>query len=99
MTEAAVQPSSRLRLFGKFTHDYNNSGSPYDMCVLDGTDLYMIGGGAEFFPLTGRHEIRVHAAAFRSWGHNGNPLGTMQNHQTFIDLGITWRMNIFSLKR
>ena len=99
MTEAAVRPSSRLKLFGKFTHDYNNSGSPYDMCVLDGTDLYMIGGGAEFFPLTGRHEIRVHAAAFRSWGKNGNPLGTMQNHQTFIDLGITWRMNIFSLKR
>lgn len=99
MTEASVRPSSRLRLFAKFTHDYNNSGSNYDLCVLDGTDLCMIGGGAEFFPLTGRHEVRVHAAAFRSWGRNGNPSGTMQNHQTFIDLGITWRMGIFSLNR
>lgn len=99
MTEGSFKPSTRLKIFAKFTHDYNMSGSPYDLCVLDGTDLYMVGGGAEFFPLTGRNEIRVHAAAFRSWGRNGNPSGTMQNHQTFIDLGLTWRMNIFSHKR
>ncbi len=67
---------------------------------MDGTDIYMIGGGAEFYPLKGgRHEVRVHAAAYRSWGKNGNPAGVLQNHQTFIDLGITWRMGIFSMKR
>ena len=39
MTEAAVQPTDRWKIFGKFTHDYNNSGSTADLCVMDGTDI------------------------------------------------------------
>lgn len=100
MAEASYMPNDKWRIHLKGTYDVNKSGTDADATVLDGTDLGMIGGGAEFWPLRkGRHELRLHANAYYSFGKNTNPNDLMQKNTFFMSVGLTWNMNLLNIAR
>lgn len=100
VTNIAYCPTSAWRIHGKFTYDVNHSGTDADLCVLNGTELKMAGGGVEFYPIKkDRMALRAHATAYYSWGHNVNENNLMQNKTLLIAVGLTWRMDFFTLKR
>lgn len=100
MTELSYRPNSRWNIFAKYTYDVNKSGTKADYCVLDGTELNMIGGGVEFYPLLKKKtSLRLHANCFYSWGHNANAGNVMQNKTTLLDFGVTWYMNVLKVRR
>lgn len=99
IADAAWQITPAWKLHGKFTYDVNHSGTDADLCVLNGTELKMAGGGLEFFPLRKkRTSLRLHANCYCSWGRNTNTADLMQNKTTLLDFGVTWDMNVLNLK-
>lgn len=89
MTELSVQPSEAVRVFGKYTHDENKSGTDADLLVVDGTNLNMVSAGVEFAPLKKhRDAVRLFATGSYSWGDNANPEGTMLDKQTKLEVGM-----------
>lgn len=100
MAELAYTPDSRWRVHAKGTYDVNHSGTGADLLVLDGTELTMAGAGVEFFPLMkDKSLLRLHANAYYSWGRNANSADLMQSRTVLGSVGITWYMNILSLKK
>ncbi len=100
VSEFSYKPNSHWNLFAKYSYDVNNSGNNADQCVLDGTELSMIGAGVEFYPLRKKiGDLRLHADCFYSWGKNSNISDMMQNKTTFVNVGLTWFMNVYNLKR
>jgi hypothetical protein len=100
MAELSYQVSNPVKLFGKFTYDVNKSGNGSDLLVLDGTDMKMVGAGVEYHPLkTAKHDVRLHAFCFYSFGTNSNPSGTLQDKMTMVDIGIKWRFDILNNKK
>lgn len=100
MAELQYKPSGKWNIFGKFTYDVNKSGTAADVTVLNGTDLKMFGAGVEFMPfVNARHVLRFHAIGFYSWGNNTNSADLMQNKTFTAGAGVTWYMNLLSLKR
>jgi hypothetical protein len=100
MAELSYQVSNPVKLFGKFTYDVNKSGTNSDLLVLNGTEMKMIGGGIEYHPLkTKKHDVRLHAFCFYSFGNNSNPDGTLQDKMTMIDVGVKWRFDILNNKK
>ncbi len=99
MAELGWTPNQRWRVHGKYTYDVNNTADNGDICVLSGTELNMIGGGVEFFPLIIKHgSLRLHANCYYGWGHNANAGDFMQDKALYVTVGLKWHMNIFSLK-
>ena len=100
MAELSWHPGSKWRVFGKYTYDVNHSGTAADLTVLSGTELNMVGAGAEFYPLAlRRHRLRIHAGLFYSWGSNANESNPMQNKTLFVSAGLTWDMNLLNINR
>ena len=85
----------RARLFVKAGHDYNNLKKAGDWSVLPGTSIARFGCGFEFFPLKDNKDLRLHAVGSHNTGKNGNPAGTLSDKQSYLSIGLTWRMNIF----
>ncbi len=96
--ELSYRPIEQLNIFAKASYDVNHTNTASDYCVMDNTELTSVGGGIEYFPLP-NHDFRLHANGSYTWGKNGNPDGVLQNKQTYIDFGMTWKMDIWSLKR
>lgn len=100
MAELAWRPTDRWRIHGKYTYDVNHADTGADLLVLPGTELSMAGAGLEFYPLKKqRTSLRLHANCYYSWGKNANSADLMQNKTVFVSAGVTWNMNILSLKR
>lgn len=100
MGELSWRPARRWNLFGKATYDVNHSGNDADACVMDGTELTMVGGGCEYFPLvTDRQALRLHLNCFYSWGRNANLGNVMQDKTVLLDLGIKWNIDLLRLAR
>lgn len=100
MGELKFRPSDKWAVFAKGTYDVNKSGTDADITVLNGTELKMVGAGVEFMPfVNARHVLRFHATGFYSWGHNANSADLMQSKTLFANVGVTWYMNLLSLKR
>lgn len=100
MAELQYRPAEKWNIFAKATYDVNKSGTDADATVLDGTELKMVGAGVEFMPfVNARHILRFHATGFYSWGHNANSANVMQDKTFTASLGVTWYMNLLSLKR
>lgn len=98
--EVSYRPTDRWNIFAKASYDVNKSGTDADFCVLDGTELTMVGLGAEFYPLRKKNtDLRVHANLFYSWGTNTNAGDVMQDKSLLVNCGVTWYMHIYSLKR
>jgi len=100
MAEIAYCPTERWKIHGKYTYDVNRSGTDADFTVLNGTELNMIGGGVEFYPLKNKKtSLRVHANMYYAWGKNTNTGDVMQNKTCLFSVGVKWDMNLLSLKR
>lgn len=100
MAELGWKPADRWRIHGKYTYDVNHARKNADYAVTPGTELSMIGGGLEFYPLRKqRTDLRLHAACYYSWGKNGNAADLMQDKTVFFNVGLTWRMNVFTLRK
>lgn len=100
MAELQYRPTGRWTVFGKYTYDVNKSGTDADFTVLNGTELNMVGAGVEFMPfVNARNVLRFHATGFYSWGKNTNTADVMQNKTFTCNVGVTWYMNLLSLKR
>lgn len=100
MGELKFRPADKWSVFAKATYDVNKSGTDADITVLDGTELKMVGAGVEFMPfVNARHIVRFHATGFYSWGRNANSADLMQSKTLFANVGVTWYMNLLSLKR
>lgn len=94
------QPLAAWAFHAKYTYDVNKSGTGADLIVLDGTDQHQIGGGVEYYPLIRkRTSLRLHLNCYHSWGGNANEADVMCGNTTMLDMGITWHMNLFSLKK
>lgn len=100
MGEIFYKPTPRWRIHAKMTYDVNKSGTDADALVTDGTELTMAGGGVEFYPLLkDKTSLRVHAAAYYSWGHNANRGDLMQSNTLFANIGLTWTMDFVNIKK
>ena len=96
MADLSWSASDKLNVYGKMSYDIND-GNMADYCVLPGTELTRVGAGVEYFPIEGSSDIRLHGAYSFAWGKNTNPYGSVWGDQSFLTLGVTWRMSI--LKR
>jgi hypothetical protein len=47
----------------------------------------------------GAKDIRLHAIACYTFGSNGNDYGVALDKQTLFEVGVTWRMNLLSIKK
>ena len=90
--------NSRWTIHAKFSYDRNKENTA-DLCVAPGTDLKMGGAGVEFYPIRrDNHRLRLHADCYYSWGDNGNSADLMQNKTLRWGAGVTWEMDLFSIK-
>lgn len=99
MGELQWRPIEKLNLFARASYDVNKTDVASDFCVAPGTEITRVGGGVEFFPVKGSKDIRMHLNGCYTYGNNGNTAGALQPEQTIFDAGITWRMNLLTLKR
>ena len=98
MGELSYLINNKLNVFGRMTYDVNKTNSVGDLCVLPGTELTRVGAGLEYYPLKdGNRNLRFHLYACQAFGKNGNPAGTMLPEQTFVDLGVKFKVDILSL--
>lgn len=99
MAEAGWAINDRWNVSGKFTYDVNKTLSNADMTVLPGTEIKMAGAAVEFYPLKkNRTSLRLHAGCYYSWGTNANEADFWQNKTLLANVGLTWDINIFTLK-
>lgn len=95
MADFSWSASEKLNVFAKATYDVNKDNM-VDLCVLPGTELTRVGAGVEYFPIKGSRDVRLHGTYSYAWGKNGNPEGAVWNNHTFVSIGATWKMSIFS---
>jgi hypothetical protein len=96
MADLSWSASGQLNVFGKVTYDINVDNFA-DYCVLPGTERTLVGAGVEYFPIKNNRDIRFHGGYSYSWGWNRISIVDVWNEQSFLTLGVTWKMNI--LKR
>lgn len=99
MSKFMWKPSDRFNMFLIATHDFNHSDDIGDWSVLPGTEITRVGGGIEYFPLKKSQDIRLHLACSYTDGVNSSPAGLLHPHQTIIDAGVTWKMDLLKIKR
>ena len=96
MADLSWNASKKLNVFAKATYDVNKNNM-VDLCVLPGTEVTRVGAGVEFFPIKDSRDVRLHAGYSYAWGKNTNLVeGAVWNNHTFVALGATWKINIFS---
>ena len=95
MADLSWSASDKLNVFGKYSYDVNETNTA-DYCVLPGTNLTRVGAGVEYFPIEGSRDIRFHGGYSYAWGTNGNSSGTVFANQSFLTLGVTWKMSILT---
>ncbi len=98
MCELKWFPISSLDVFAKATHDRNLSEDEGDWCVRPGTAVTRIGGGIEYYPIKDSKALRLHLNCCYTYGKTVET-AVLQDKQTIIDAGITWKMNMLNLKR
>jgi hypothetical protein len=98
MCELKWFPISCLDIFAKATHDRNIAEEEGDWCVTPGTAVTRIGGGIEFYPIKDSKALRLHLNCCYTYGKVAET-AVLQNKQTIIDAGLTWKMNMLNLKR
>lgn len=75
------------RLLGKFGWEKAAEDLPYELAYEDylGSDYLFYGAGAEFFPIKGSKDVRIHAV----WSSNN--FG-----DNFLNVGLTWKFDLTS---
>jgi hypothetical protein len=99
MANLGVKVAEPVTIYAKGTYDVNHTDSYSDFTVLPGTEIKMAGAGVEYHPFKIKNQdVRLHAYYFYSWGKNGNPDGALANKNSFVEVGLTWTMNILKSK-
>lgn len=98
MSKFMWKPSDRFNLFLIATHDFNHADEIGDWSVIPGTEITRVGGGLEYYPLKDSQDIRLHMACSYADGVNTSPVGLLQPHQTVLDAGVTWKMDLLKIK-
>lgn len=96
MGELSCMVNDHLNIFGKVSYDVNKTSHPGDFCVMPGTEITRIGAGLEYYPLDNNRNLRIHAFGCYNSGNNSNPAGTLLSDQTIFDVGVKWKIDIFS---
>lgn len=97
--KVAWQPTNKMNVFAKASYDVNNADTGKDYLIAPDTEITRVGAGLEYFPLQdNRNDVRIHVVGSYSFGDNTNPVGVLLDKQTYLTMGITWRMNLLSLK-
>ena len=87
-------------MYAKASYDVNNADTGKDFLISPDTEITRVGAGVEYFPLQdGRNDVRIHLAGSYSFGDNTNPAGVLLDKQTYLTMGITWRMNLLNIKQ
>lgn len=95
MADFAWNALENLNVFAKATYDVNKDNMA-DYCVLPGTELTRVGAGVEFFPIKDSRDVRLHGTYSYAWGKNGNPNGSVWDNQSFVSIGVTWKMSVLT---
>lgn len=100
MGEFSWDITPKWKLTAKVSYDCNRGVNATTMTeVARGTELVMAGAIAEWYPISNKkHLLKVHAAAFGSWGENHNSADLMQKDTMYGSVGVTWHMNLFNFK-
>ena len=90
--ELSYMPTEKVNLFAKVSYDVNNTDNAADITVMPGTELTRFGGGVEYYPLSD-NRLRLHANYSYVTGKNTNPDGVLQDKQSLVNVGLTWRIH------
>ncbi len=90
MLDVSWAMNDKLNIFTHASYDANDG--VYDPTVQPNTDIWRVGGGAEYFP-TGKKNVRLHAATAYTFG-NAVPTAALQNGHLMFQIGLTWRVNL-----
>lgn len=96
MADLSWSASDKINVFGKYSYDVNVDNFA-DYCVLPGTELSRVGAGVEWFPIEGSRDVRFHGGYSYAWGWNSNSGGSVWDQQSFLTLGVTWKMDILKV--
>ncbi len=94
--------AKRVNIFARGTYDLNRTSTfEGNLTVQPGTELTRVGGGVEYYPLGGRGDrsVRLHAAYAYTIGKNGNPLGGAFGDQSYLTVGLTWKMDVIRIAK
>lgn len=100
MGEFAWNVSPKWKLTAKVSYDCNRGVNKTELTeVARGTQLVIAGAVGEWYPINNKkHLLKVHAAAFGSFGDNYNSADLMQKNTMYGSVGLTWHMNLFNFK-
>lgn len=100
MLEGSWDITPKWKATVKASYDCNRGVNMTDKTeIARGTELTIAGAVMEWYPINnGKHLLKVHAAAFGSFGDNRNPAEMMQKDTFYASLGLTWHMNLFNFK-
>ena len=100
MGEFSWDITPKWKITAKVSYDCNRGVNKTEKTeVARGTELVIAGAVAEWYPIrNARHLLKVHAAAFGSFGENYNSADLMQKDTMYGSIGVTWHMNLFNFK-
>lgn len=93
MTRVGYCFSPMFSAFLKASYDVNRTHTESDLGLSKGTEITRLGAGMEFFPIKD-DRVRLHANFSYAFGRNTTANPVVQPKQTYIDLGLTWKMKI-----
>ncbi len=98
MGEFSYLVADRVNLFAKATYDKVGNNYASGLFLYPGTEITRLGGGVEYYPLghKGNRDIRLHAVYAHTLGNNTNPLPTAKNKQSYVTVGLTWKIDVLS---
>ncbi|MBQ5737517.1 MAG: porin [Alistipes sp.] len=98
MGEFSYLIADRVNIFAKATYDKIGNSYVTGLFLFPGTEVTRLGGGVEYYPLghKGNRDVRLHAAYAHTLGNNTNPAGTAIDKQSFLTVGLTWKIDILS---
>ncbi len=98
MGEFSYLVADRVNIFAKATYDKVGNNYASGLFLYPGTEITRLGGGVEYYPLghKGNRDIRLHAVYAHTLGNNTNPVPTAVNKQSYLTVGLTWKIDILS---
>ena len=98
MGEFSYLVANRVNIFAKATYDKVGNNYASGLFLYPGSEITRLGGGVEYYPLghKGNRDIRLHAVYAHTLGTNTNPAPTAVNKQSYLTVGLTWKIDILS---
>lgn len=86
--------SKKIDVFAKVSYDVNKTDTDRDLALARGTEMTRLGAGVNFYPLN-NDKVRVHANYSYAFGKNTTDHGFLQDKQSIVNVGLSWKMDIF----